>query len=104
MAVTMDTSGDLVSIERFMPTATFSAPIEMEFGPSGDMYILEYGTVWFSGNDDARLVRVEYNAGNREPIVSALVYHPTGALPLRVALSSAGTVEPHEDPARYEGP
>src|SRR3989442_10899964 len=101
MAVTMDTTGALVSIERFMPSATFSAPIEMEFGPSGDLYILEYGTVWFQGNDDARLVRVEYNAGNRKPIVAAAVDHPKGALPLRVALSAAGTVDLDEDSLRY---
>ncbi len=102
MAVTMDKSGDLVSIERFMPSASFAAPIEMEFAPSGDMYILEYGTIWFQGNDDARLVRVEYNAGNRKPLVSAQVDHPKGALPLRVALSSAGTVDLDEDSLRYE--
>src|SRR6185369_3126291 len=63
MAVTMDAKGDLVSIEQFMPNAKFSAPIEMEFAPSGDLYVLEYGTAWFQGNDDARLVRIEYNAG-----------------------------------------
>ena len=102
MAVTMDKSGDLASIEQFMPSATFSAPIEMEFAPSGDMYILEYGTLWFQGNDDARLVRVEYNAGNRKPIVAVAVDHPKGALPLRVALSSAGTVDLDEDSLRYE--
>ena len=28
MAVTMDAKGDLVSMERFMPSAKFSAPIE----------------------------------------------------------------------------
>jgi len=98
----MDKNGDLVSIERFMPSAKFSAPIEMEFAPSGDMYILEYGTIWFQGNDDARLVRVQYNAGNRPPIVSNQVDHPKGALPLRVALSSAGTVDLDEDSLRYE--
>ncbi len=102
MAVTMDKNGDLVSIERFMPSAKFSAPIEMEFAPSGDMYILEYGTIWFQGNDDARLVRVQYNAGNRPPIVSDQVDHSKGALPLRVALSSAGTVDLDEDSLRYE--
>ncbi|MEA2762845.1 MAG: cytochrome c, partial [Gemmatimonadaceae bacterium] len=50
MAVTMNPTGDLVSIERFMPSEKFSAPIEMEFGPSGDLYVLEYGTRWFQGN------------------------------------------------------
>jgi cytochrome c len=102
MAVTMNQSGDLLSIERFMPNANFAAPIEMEFAPSGDMYILEYGTIWFQGNDDARLVRVEYNAGNRAPVVAATVDQPKGALPLHVALSSAGTVDFDEDSLRYE--
>ena len=101
MAVTMDKNGDFVSMERFMPNAQFSAPIEMEFAPSGDMYILEYGTRWFQGNDDARLVRVEYNAGNRKPIVTASVDKSTGALPMRVKLSSAGTVDLDEDSLRY---
>jgi cytochrome c len=101
MAVTMDRNGDLVSIERFMPTTKFSAPIEMEFGPSGDLYLLEYGTAWFQGNPDARLVRIEYNAGNRKPIVAAAVDRPTGALPMRVQLSSAGTVDLDEDSLRY---
>jgi len=102
MAVTMDRNGDLVSIEQFMPNSKFAAPIEMEFAPSGDMYILEYGTIWFQGNDDARLVRVEYNAGNRKPIVAASVDHPKGALPLKVSLSSAGTVDLDEDSIRYD--
>ncbi|MGZ3566998.1 MAG: ThuA domain-containing protein, partial [Gemmatimonadaceae bacterium] len=101
MAVSMDPKGDLVSIERFMPSAKFSAPIEMEFGPSGDMYVLEYGTAWFQGNPDARLVRVEYNAGNRKPIVAVAVDRPTGALPMRVQLSSAGTMDLDEDSLRY---
>jgi cytochrome c len=101
MAVTMDAKGDLVSIEQFMPSTKFSAPIEMEFGPSGDLYVLEYGTAWFQGNDDARLVRIEYNAGNRKPIVAVAVDHPAGALPMRVKLSSAGTMDLDEDSLRY---
>jgi cytochrome c len=101
MAVTMNPQGDLVSIERFMPSEKFSAPIEMEFAPNGDMYLLEYGTAWFQGNPDARLVRIEYNAGNRKPIVAASVDQQAGALPLRVQLSSKGTMDLDEDSLRY---
>jgi cytochrome c len=101
MAVTMDAKGDLVSIERFMPSEKFSAPIEMEFAPNGDLYLLEYGTTWFKGNDDARLIRIEYNAGNRKPIVAAAVDQPAGALPMRVQFSSAGTMDLDEDSLRY---
>jgi cytochrome c len=73
----------------------------MEFGPSGDLYVLEYGTAWFQANDDARLVRIEYNAGNRKPIVAVAVDRAAGALPMRVALSSAGTIDLDEDSLRY---
>jgi cytochrome c len=101
MAVTMDSSGDFVSMERFMPSYKFSNPIDMEFGPNGDLYLLEYGTGWFQGNDDARLVRIEYNAGNRAPVVVASVDRAAGALPLRVTLSSAGTSDADDDSLRY---
>lgn len=56
MAVTMDEQGNYVNMERFMPSYRFSNPMDMEFGPEGDLYMLEYGTGWFQGNDDARLV------------------------------------------------
>jgi cytochrome c len=102
IAVTMNANGDYVSMERFMASHKFANPIDMEFGPSGDLYLLEYGTKWFQGNEDARLVRIEYNAGNRAPVVAAAVDRPSGATPLRVALSSAGTTDADDDELRYE--
>ncbi len=102
MAVTLDANGDLASMERFMPSQKFSNPIDIAFAPNGDLYMLEYGTRWFQGNDDARLVRVEYNAGNRAPSVVAVVDKPAGATPLRIALSSAGTADADGDAIRYQ--
>jgi cytochrome c len=100
-AVTMDPQGSYLSMERFMPSHRFSNPMDMEFGPNGDLYLLEYGTAWFQGNDDARLVRIEYTAGNRKPIVAIGVDKPAGATPLTVALSSAGTTDLDDDALRY---
>ena len=101
MAVTMDATGDLASMERFMPSQKFSNPIDMQFGPNGDLYVLEYGTGWFKANDDARLVRIAYNGGNRKPVIAAAADRAAGALPMRVALSSAGTTDLDEDSLRY---
>jgi cytochrome c len=101
IAVTMDAKGDLVSMERFMPSQKFSNPIHMQFGPNGDLYVLEYGTTWFRANDDARLVRIEFNAGNRKPIAAAAVDRPNGAVPMLVKLSSAGTMDLDGDSVRY---
>jgi cytochrome c len=101
MAVTMDSAGHLASMERFMPSHKFSNPIDMAFGPNGDLYVLEYGTTWFSGNDDSRLIRIEFNAGNRAPVAVASVDRAAGALPLRVRLSAAGSRDADEDSLRY---
>ncbi|MFN8572127.1 MAG: ThuA domain-containing protein [Gemmatimonadaceae bacterium] len=102
MAVTMDSSGNFADMERFMPSTRFSNPTDMAFGPNGDLYLLEYGTTWFQGNDDARLSRIEFNAGNRAPKVVAKVDRPVGALPLRVKLSADGTTDADDDSLRYQ--
>jgi cytochrome c len=38
-------------------------PIDMEFGPDGALYVLNYGDAYYSANADASLVRVDYVAG-----------------------------------------
>ncbi|HEX2717216.1 MAG TPA: ThuA domain-containing protein, partial [Gemmatimonadaceae bacterium] len=102
IAVTMDSAGNLASMEKFMPSHKFANPIDMQFGPDGDLYVLEYGTAWFQGNDDARLLRIEFTAGNRKPVVAANVDKPAGATPLRATLSSEGTVDLDGDDIRYQ--
>jgi cytochrome c len=91
MAVTMDEKGDYKSMERVLPDMNFSSAIDMEFGPSGDMYVLEYGSAWFRGNDNSKLVRVEYNAGNRKPNIEIAADKTSGSLPLNVKFSADGT-------------
>ena len=67
MAVAMDDRGDYRSMERFLPGYKPIEPIDLKFGPDGDLYVLEYGSRWFQKSEDAKLVRIEYNAGNRAP-------------------------------------
>jgi cytochrome c len=101
IAVTMDKEGNYVSMERFMPSHRFSNPMDMEFGPDGDMYLLEYGTAWFQGNDDARLVRIEYTGGNRKPVIQLAADKPKGAVPMKVQLTSKGTKDFDRDDLKY---
>jgi cytochrome c len=90
-AVTMDQNGDYESMERFLPNETFSSAIDMDFGPDGSLYILEYGSAWFRGNANSRLIKIEYNKGNRKPNVSAAADKTSGAAPLAVNFSAEGT-------------
>ena len=105
MTVTMDEQGNYKSMERFLPNENFSSAIDMKFGPEGDLYVLEYGSAWFRGNDNAQIVRIEYNGGNRKPIVKAAVDVAAGALPLNVNFSSEGTMDYDDydkDALKYE--
>lgn len=102
MAVTMDENGNYQSMEQFLPGENFSSAIDMKFGPEGDLYVLEYGSAWFRGNANAQIKKIEFNAGNRKPIVSAAADRYAGALPFAVKLSSEGTVDYDKDELKYE--
>lgn len=97
MAVTMDKDGNYQKMERFMPSTKFNAPIDMEMGPDGRLYVLEYGNGWFSKNADAGLSRIDYNGGNRAPKATLKVDKLTGALPFKVKLEAEGAVDPDGD-------
>lgn len=101
MAVTMDKDGNYVTMERIMPSHKFSNPVDIEFGPEGDLYMLEYGSGWFTQNDDARLVRIEYNGGNRKPVIQLATDKKGGALPFKARLTAEGTKDADNDALKY---
>lgn len=101
MAVTMDEEGNYVSMERFMPSYKFSNPMDMAFADNGDLYMLEYGTSWFSQNDDARLIRIEFNAGNRKPQIHMASDKNGGSVPLAINLTADGTEDADGDELNY---
>lgn len=102
MAVTMDENGDYLSMEPFLPKENFSSAIDMLFSPDGDLYVLEYGSAWFRGNQNAQIKRIQYNGGNRMPIVQASANKMAGAVPLSLQLSSEGTIDYDQDPLSYK--
>jgi cytochrome c len=91
--VTLDVQGNYKSMEQFMPQEKFNSPLDIQFGPDGSLYMLEYGSGWFQANGDARLVRIEYTGGNRPPVVKATANKTEGSLPFKVNLSAAGTMD-----------
>jgi glucose/arabinose dehydrogenase/cytochrome c551/c552/type 1 glutamine amidotransferase len=61
-AVTMTVNKDFDKMEPFVSHIGFAAPIDMEVGPDGRIYILEYGKGWFTKNPDAKISRIDYTA------------------------------------------
>lgn len=99
--VTMLPNGDFDKMEPFMAHTQFASPIDIELGPDGRLYLLEYGTGWFTKNPDAGLVRIDYNAGNRPPKISGIkVSRETGALPFAVT-AKVDAKDPEKGPLKY---
>lgn len=101
-AVHMKKDGSLDKMEPFMSSMKLNNAIDIEVGPDGKLYILEYGTGWFSKNADAGISRVDYNAGNRAPTVGTLtVDKRSGSLPFTVNLSVTAK-DPEKKPLVYK--
>ncbi|HXI01409.1 MAG TPA: ThuA domain-containing protein [Sphingobacteriaceae bacterium] len=100
-SVTLKPNGDYDSMEPFMPGTTFAAPVDMELGHDGKIYVLEYGSGWFTKNPNAALSRIDYLAGNRPPKINNLVISKTsGVLPYKFS-ASVDVTDPDKDKMTY---
>ena len=85
MAVSLFPNGEFNKMEPFADQIQVNNLIDMEVGPDGRVYLLEYGSGWFSKNDDSALSYIEYNGGNRPPLIeNFIVDKTTGKLPLTI--------------------
>lgn len=123
LALRVDEKDNYVRTEPFMAlNGDFRRPIDLAFGQDGVMYMLEYGSVYGADNEDARLVKIEYNTANRAPVAQAFVidsavaaqanarayltsdlrtsprqHEAVGPAPLRVKFNSRGTTDLDDD-------
>ena len=129
LALRFDKNENYERSEPFMSSnGDFRRPIDLAFGSDGAMYMLEYGSVYGADNEDSRLVKIEFNGGNRAPAAQASIVDSvaravrdkivfltserrlpsvkreiTGQVPLRVLFSSNGTNDPDDsDEFTYE--
>jgi cytochrome c len=86
--VHQDEEGNYIQADPFVPGMEMANPIDMMFGPDGNLYVLEYGETWYGHNQDARFSRIEYVSGNRNPIARISTDKSVGAAPLTVAFSA----------------
>lgn len=100
--VSMNEAGAIMDIEPFLDGTQFNNIIDMAYGPDGKLYTLEYGTQWFKQNMDARLSRIDFNGGNRPPVVALKTNKSAGALPLAVEISATESIDPDGDAISYE--
>jgi cytochrome c len=97
-------NSDLERIEPVVGTLDFDNPIDIEFGPDGSLYVLEYGDGFFGKNlPGAEYARVDYlgAAGNRSPSVTANASETEGHRPLTVHFNAVAS-DPEGTRLRYE--
>src|SRR5690625_8010333 len=97
----MDEDGDLLRIDPFMPDQKFYNIIDMEMGPDGKLYILEYGTGWFTKNDNSSLSVIEYNPGNMLPEAHLAIAQKGGSFPFALDMDASDSFDPDHDELSY---
>ncbi|RDS66157.1 PQQ-dependent sugar dehydrogenase [Streptomyces sp. M7] len=97
----IETGGDgtVQSINAFPWAGT--QVMDMAFGPDGALYVLDYGTGYFNGDENSALYRVEHVTGGRAPLAQAKANVTSGKAPLAVSFSSAGSSDPDGDTLSY---
>ncbi|WP_435853223.1 ThuA domain-containing protein [Streptomyces olivaceus] len=86
--------GTVASINDFPWTGT--QVMDMEFGPDGALYVLDYGLSWFQGDEHSGLYRIENAADGFTPIVEASADKTSGAAGLKVKFTA--TAEDADSP------
>lgn len=100
--VSFDDQGRIQKIEPFAPQINYALPIDSRFAPDGTLYVLEYGMSWFTGNPDARLVRIEYvGAGNRPPVAEITLDKTQFGAPANVYASAKKSADLDGDKITY---
>jgi cytochrome c len=63
--ISFDHKGNIQGIDTLTDGQDFASlaePMDMEFGPDGSLYVLDYGSTWFTGSDDSALYKIESTA------------------------------------------
>ncbi|MEU4154153.1 PQQ-dependent sugar dehydrogenase [Streptomyces sp. NPDC026659] len=87
--------GTVRSINAFPWTGT--QVMDMAFGPDGALYVLDYGTAWFGGDENSALYRIENATDGHSPVAKAAADRTSGQAALKVRFSSAGTTDQDGD-------
>ena len=100
-AVSFFEDGTFNKMEPFASEIEINSLIDMELGPDGRLYLLEYGSGWFTQNPDSGLSYIKYNGGNRPPVIDHLIVDKdSGPIPLSVNLEITAR-DREKDPISY---
>ncbi|WP_246074269.1 ThuA domain-containing protein [Nonomuraea terrae] len=92
-AIDVNADGTAGAISDFPWTGT--QVMDMAIGPDGALYVLDYGSGYFGGDENSAVYRIEYIKGrDRSPVAVAEADKTSGKTPLTVTFSSEGSADP----------
>src|SRR5690625_2059203 len=107
----LSSDGKVTKIHNFLPNAAlyeqaapeWSGIMDMEFGPDGSLYVMEYGKGFFRQNPEAGIYRIDYNEQNKTPR-AAFTADPTSGseAPLEVTFDASASFDPEGEELTYE--
>ncbi len=65
--VSLDEDGSVLKIDPFLPGNDYIRPMDIEVGPRGQLYIIEWGDQFWGSNANAQLVRLDYYGSSNQP-------------------------------------
>ncbi|WP_157357423.1 OmpL47-type beta-barrel domain-containing protein [Amycolatopsis nigrescens] len=95
--VRTDDQGALKSIDPFLAELDFNQPMDMEFGPEGSLYVLEYGGGFFTPGPYAGLYRIDYTQGQHSPTATVTATPTSGDAPLQVGFDASKSADADGD-------
>ena len=91
---TLDGEGNATGVQDFALGTGYLRPMDMDFGPDGSLYVIEWGSGFGGNNADSGIYRIDYIKGGRRPIAQATATPDSGPTPLQVQFSSEGSSDP----------
>ena len=111
---TLDAQGNATDVRQFPylgapgcqqnagANGCYKRPMDMDFGPDGSLYLIEWGSGFGGNNADSGIYRIDYVGAGRRPIAQAAATPTSGQEPLTVSFSSAGSNDPDGTSLTYE--
>ena len=80
----LNASGAVTDVEPFALGTGYLRPMDLDFGPDGSLYVIEWGSGFGGNNADSGIYRIDYVAEGRRPIAHATATPDNGPVPLQV--------------------
>ena len=91
---TLNDQGLATGVACFAVCGGYISPMDLEFGPDGSLYVVEWGQGFNENNPDSGVYRIDYVRGQRAPVANATASADAVPVGTEVDFLSAGSNDP----------